>query len=399
MAVKMRELWKSDAVKAWGSGTAKADMPGAAPAVAPDADLAESQGDSGGGSAAPASTSTDLFFNWDSAELTASAKKALDGYAKAHLAAKSADKIVVDAYASTDGKEQHNKTLSEKRAKAVEDYLIQQGVPKDKIAAKGHGETDSFSTSDLAQNRRATLKPPPPTAPPSSGKLSMRDPKPLTGGGKDDQKINIDPRQIKLPPGTPPAPPKPKEVSRAEVQKELEKWLTDLAKSQNNNKDQDVKSTDIVWQADSALHFNLPSAMNQYTKKEGGDGQLYRPADLARKIAEPLPDTIPEKNFEKFKKLKPVNYQAPPKTITGQLRKKYHEQRDKIIDKLPKWVPDWAKEKAKAAMDAAVEKGVDFVLDKALTEAGIDGNAEKEMNKAVEEYVKKVTGDESGANK
>jgi outer membrane protein OmpA-like peptidoglycan-associated protein len=116
-----------------------------------------------GGAGALDATSTDLFFNWDSAELTTSDKKSLDAYAKAYLAAKSPETVFVDAYASEEGNEEHNKKLSEKRAEAVAGYLKQQGVPK--VEGRGHGATKKFG-NDLRQNRRATIKPPPPTISP-----------------------------------------------------------------------------------------------------------------------------------------------------------------------------------------------------------------------------------------
>jgi outer membrane protein OmpA-like peptidoglycan-associated protein len=99
------------------------------------------------------STSTIIYFCWDSADLTPSARKSLDDYAKAYLEAKSTSEVSVDGYASTDGDDQHNKKLALKRAKAVADYLSQKGVKAKQ--PQGHPETDEFSKDDPRQNRRA----------------------------------------------------------------------------------------------------------------------------------------------------------------------------------------------------------------------------------------------------
>ena len=111
---------------------------------------------------APAATSTDFFFCQNSAELTDSDKRSLDDYASAYLAGANPDQIELDGYASTEGEAKRNQQLSKQRADAVANYLIQKGVAKSNIKRQdGHGATDRFS-NDLGQNRRATIKPPPP---------------------------------------------------------------------------------------------------------------------------------------------------------------------------------------------------------------------------------------------
>jgi len=108
----------------------------------------------------PNATSTDFFFNFDDDKLTDSDIKSLDAYAADYLAAKSSTKIHVKGWASKEGQEQHNKGLSQRRADRVANYLKTKGVLV--AEAKGQGPTDKFSTSDLGQNRRVTVDPPPP---------------------------------------------------------------------------------------------------------------------------------------------------------------------------------------------------------------------------------------------
>ncbi len=69
-----------------------------------------------------------------------------------------------------------NWQLSCDRAEAVKAELVAQGIPAGKITTFAHGESTEFSTSNLAQNRRAIITtqpvpgpPPPAPAPPGPG--------------------------------------------------------------------------------------------------------------------------------------------------------------------------------------------------------------------------------------
>ena len=73
---------------------------------------------------------------------------------------------LIDVYGFTDstGSESYNLQLSERRARAVADYLIARGVPAARIATKGFGEDPSYfvSSNDTeagrAANRRVEIK-------------------------------------------------------------------------------------------------------------------------------------------------------------------------------------------------------------------------------------------------
>ena len=67
------------------------------------------------------------------------------------------DMIVLDGYASVDGPEDLNIRLSCARAEAVKAGLIRRGVPAAKIVTVAHGETNEFSSTDLAKNRRVVI--------------------------------------------------------------------------------------------------------------------------------------------------------------------------------------------------------------------------------------------------
>ena len=62
---------------------------------------------------------------------------------------KYADKnVVISGYASTDGQKAYNQRLSNRRAKAVEKWLIDNGIDASRIKAEGKGEVDFGSRKD-----------------------------------------------------------------------------------------------------------------------------------------------------------------------------------------------------------------------------------------------------------
>ena len=84
------------------------------------------------------------------------------------------DKSFVDVYGHTDsdGSEAFNQRLSEQRAEAVADLLVQNGVIRQRIATRGYGETQPIASNDTAagkaQNRRVEIKVVPITEEPSA---------------------------------------------------------------------------------------------------------------------------------------------------------------------------------------------------------------------------------------
>ena len=68
----------------------------------------------------------------------------------------------IEGYASSDGSEEYNKDLSLRRAASVRNYLIQQGVPEDRIIASGFGENkpsgDNETVEGRTENRRVQFK-------------------------------------------------------------------------------------------------------------------------------------------------------------------------------------------------------------------------------------------------
>ncbi|MDY6973548.1 MAG: OmpA family protein [Thermodesulfobacteriota bacterium] len=64
--------------------------------------------------------------------------------------------IRVEGHTDSKGSESYNQELSERRAEAVKNALIQQDVDPSRIEALGHGETQPIS-SDATMNRRVTI--------------------------------------------------------------------------------------------------------------------------------------------------------------------------------------------------------------------------------------------------
>lgn len=67
-------------------------------------------------------------------------------------------RISIAGHTDSQGLEERNQLLSERRAKSVADYLIQKGVEQQRLSAAGYGETKPLAPNDtpegMAQNRR-----------------------------------------------------------------------------------------------------------------------------------------------------------------------------------------------------------------------------------------------------
>ncbi|HUB45556.1 MAG TPA: OmpA family protein [Acetobacteraceae bacterium] len=118
---------------------------------------------------------SDLLFHSGSWELSADGKDIIAKMAKI-LAPEQQDKLVVNGY--TDNAPigpalarqgvTTNEVLSEKRAEAVMQYMISQGVNPQYVSAKGFGATDPVASNDTpagrAENRRVEITLAQPTA-------------------------------------------------------------------------------------------------------------------------------------------------------------------------------------------------------------------------------------------
>jgi len=93
-------------------------------------------------------------------ELSAEGKAEVKAFS-AKLEGHDVDKIVVEGYTDSTGDAAFNQQLSEKRANAVKDEMVKNGVDASLITVIGHGESnpiaDNSTRAGRAQNRRVTV--------------------------------------------------------------------------------------------------------------------------------------------------------------------------------------------------------------------------------------------------
>ena len=62
--------------------------------------------------------------------------------------------VLVEGFADSTGNTRHNQELSERRAMAVRDALLDLGVTRERISQRGYGESYPVAANDTAQNRQ-----------------------------------------------------------------------------------------------------------------------------------------------------------------------------------------------------------------------------------------------------
>ena len=101
-----------------------------------------------------------IFFDTGKATLKAGAKNTLARIAE-QLKGNSDVHIAIEGHTDSVGNDEKNMELSEKRANAVRDYLVNNGVSADRVTATGKGEADPVASNKTAagrlQNRRVEL--------------------------------------------------------------------------------------------------------------------------------------------------------------------------------------------------------------------------------------------------
>ena len=100
-------------------------------------------------------------FGFDSAELKPEAQAILDE--QAMILEKESDvRVAIEGHADSIGPEEYNQGLSERRAKAVEEYLVSKGISTDRLEVMGYGPSSPIAPNDTkegrAMNRRVELK-------------------------------------------------------------------------------------------------------------------------------------------------------------------------------------------------------------------------------------------------
>jgi len=101
-----------------------------------------------------------VLFRSDESTLLPSAQVKLDQVANALLEVRERN-LIVAGHTDSQSSDSYNQSLSQRRAEAVRDYLIQRGYPGDHIQARGMGENspiaDNASPEGRANNRRVEI--------------------------------------------------------------------------------------------------------------------------------------------------------------------------------------------------------------------------------------------------
>ena len=101
-----------------------------------------------------------VLFKSAESTLLPSAQTKLNDVAKALLAVRERN-LIVEGHTDSQGSDSYNQGLSQRRADAVRNYLVEQGYPADRIQARGMGKgspiADNASPEGRANNRRVEI--------------------------------------------------------------------------------------------------------------------------------------------------------------------------------------------------------------------------------------------------
>lgn len=101
-----------------------------------------------------------ILFDFDSAELRASAQANLRDLAES-LQDFEGSEVLIVGHTDSQGSEDYNLRLSERRANSATEYLIEQGIRPSRVSTQGKGETEPVASNDTEdgrqQNRRVEV--------------------------------------------------------------------------------------------------------------------------------------------------------------------------------------------------------------------------------------------------
>lgn len=101
-----------------------------------------------------------ILFGFDKSELTPQAKQNIRELAET-LRKYPDTNVLIEGHTDDKGSDEYNQSLSERRAQAVAQYAIAQGVSANRINTKGYGETQPIASNeteaDRAKNRRVEV--------------------------------------------------------------------------------------------------------------------------------------------------------------------------------------------------------------------------------------------------
>jgi OmpA-OmpF porin, OOP family len=103
-----------------------------------------------------------LYFDTDKADIKARGYAILQEVAEV-LELNPGVRVEIQGHTDNRGSEAYNQQLSERRAQAVRDFLVEAGIDADRLTAKGYGESKpvlpNTSDANMAKNRRVQVNP------------------------------------------------------------------------------------------------------------------------------------------------------------------------------------------------------------------------------------------------
>ena len=103
-----------------------------------------------------------VYFDINSARLKDGSQEELDRL-KSFLTGNPGVRVEIAGHTDSSGPATYNQSLSQKRAQAIVDYVLEQGITNERLAARGYGETDPIASNDdeaegRELNRRVELR-------------------------------------------------------------------------------------------------------------------------------------------------------------------------------------------------------------------------------------------------
>ncbi len=98
-----------------------------------------------------------IFFDFDKATLRSESATELDRLVKMLIDVPTM-KIEISGHTDNVGSDNYNKQLSEDRAKAVVEYLIEKGIDQDRLTYAGYGETQPIADNDTEEGRQVNRR-------------------------------------------------------------------------------------------------------------------------------------------------------------------------------------------------------------------------------------------------
>jgi len=103
----------------------------------------------------------DTFFDFDKSVIKPEGRQVLDQVA-AQTRQLNLETLIATGHTDSTGPAAYNQGLSERRANAVKDYLVSQGVPADRVYVEGKGASNPIASNATregrAQNRRVEIE-------------------------------------------------------------------------------------------------------------------------------------------------------------------------------------------------------------------------------------------------